>query len=695
MRRRALAGVALVSGLLAVAGGYVAAQAGGQPQAPAQPAQPAAPTPTFRAGVNFVRVDVIATDKTGALIQDLKPEDFEVTEQGRPQKIETFKLVTLDGGLMATGDQTPRPIRSEIDEQREAARDDVRLFAIFLDDYHVKKDSSLTARNQIARFVDTQLGPSDMIGIMYPLQTLDSVLMTRDHESIMKGIQQFEGRKFDYTPRNSIEEKYQFYPTEQVELIRNQVSLTALKALIMHMGGLKEGRKALILVSEGYSAYLPPSLRTSSAANAGAGNPLARGSSGADSVTETRAQALSSAQMDLDLRDVFDEANHYNVSIYAVDPRGLAPGEFGVDMPAVDPRLDQQYLRSTMETLRTLADQTDGRAVVNRNDLTIGMKQIVRDTSGYYLLGYNSTFTETDGKFHEIKVRVKRSGVDVRARKGYWALNRAEAAAITTTATRPEGPPSEVQNAINAATALSRARTVRTWIGTERGQNGKTKVTFAWEPTPRVPGDAARAGDQPARIVVTAASMDGDLYFRGRVPEAAGAPPPPSAAGGAGGHVSFEAPPGKLQLRLSVEGSGSAVLDSEVRDVSVPDLTSPQISLSTPELFRARTVREFQQLKTDPDPVPTLGRDFTRTDRLFLRIAAYGPGQTPPQLTAHILSRTGQPMSELPVTPGANGHASEIDVPLAGMAAGEYVIEIKATGEGGGAQEFVGFRVTG
>ena len=69
-----------------------------------------------------------------------------------------------------------------------------------------------------------------------------------------------------------------------------------------------------------------------------------------------------------------------------------------------------------------LADETDGRAIVNRNDLAKGMQQIVRDSSAYYLLGYNSTQAPQDGKFHEIKVRVKRPGVQVRARKGYWAL---------------------------------------------------------------------------------------------------------------------------------------------------------------------------------------------------------------------------------------------------------------------------------
>ena len=89
---------------------------------------------------------------------------------------------------------------------------------------------------------------------------------------------------------------------------------------------------------------------------------------------------------------------------------------------------DRQFLQSTLETLRTLAVETDGRAIVNRNDLEAGLKQVVRDSSAYYLLGYNSTNSAADGKFHEIKVRAKRPGAQVRARKGYWSLTKEELA---------------------------------------------------------------------------------------------------------------------------------------------------------------------------------------------------------------------------------------------------------------------------
>src|SRR5438067_5457946 len=131
--------------------------------------------PVFRAGINFVRVDVIISDKNGNQVADLQASDFDVVEDGKPQKIETFKLVKLDGGRVDAINEPPKPIRSDYDEESEAARDDVRLFAIFLDDYHVRRGASMAVRNPITKFLDTQLGPSDMIGVMYPLESTASV----------------------------------------------------------------------------------------------------------------------------------------------------------------------------------------------------------------------------------------------------------------------------------------------------------------------------------------------------------------------------------------------------------------------------------------------------------------------------------------------------------------------------------------
>ncbi|MDR1989115.1 MAG: VWA domain-containing protein, partial [Acidobacteriaceae bacterium] len=619
----------------------------GHAQAP-QPA-PAAPSgqqtsgqsdqqpPVFRAGINFVRVDVIVSDRSGNPVGDLKPEDFEVTEDGKAQKVETFKLISLDGGRTAALAERPREIRTDFDEETEAAKDDVRLFAFFLDDYHVRRESSIRAREQLAKFVDTQIGPSDMIGIMYPLEAIASVRMTRNHDAVTKGLLQFEGRKYDYTPRNEMEQQYIYYPTSTVEDIRNDVSLSALKSLIIHLGGLKEGRKALVLVSEGYSSLLPPQLRDQQAAVPGSGNVAAGNPMAGDNPLEQNLSDRARLDMEERMRDVTDLANRNNVTIYAVDPRGLAASEFGIDQN-ISNSTDQQFLTNSLETLRTLAFNTDGRAIVNSNDLASGLKQIVSDTSAYYLLGYTSTFTATDGKFHEIKVRVKRPGVQVRSRKGYWAYTNED----VKKATAPPAP--EMPKAYSAALASistpPRSRIVRTWLGTERAADGKTHVTFVWEPISQA-ATGARAAAMPARISLTAIAPDGSPVYRGRTAPAA-------AAGPAGGHVAFDAPPGKIQLRVSVESADAEVLDSEVREVDLPDFSTTPLALGTPRVYRARTVREYQQLKADPDASPTAVREFTRAERVFVRISAYA-GDAAPALTARILNRGGQPIATVPV----------------------------------------------
>src|SRR5438045_2047460 len=87
--------------------------------------------PVFRTGINYVRVDVIVSDKSGANVVDLKQSDFEVLEDGKPQAVENFKFIKLDGGAVPDADGAPRAIRNDADEEREAARDDVRRLARF------------------------------------------------------------------------------------------------------------------------------------------------------------------------------------------------------------------------------------------------------------------------------------------------------------------------------------------------------------------------------------------------------------------------------------------------------------------------------------------------------------------------------------------------------------------------------------
>jgi hypothetical protein len=186
----------------------------------------------------------------------------------------------------------------------------------------------------------------------------------------------FLGRKFEYEPKNQFEETYAHYPTEIVEKVRNQVSMSALKALIVHMGSLKEGRKSLILVSEGYTEHHPAADAERRRAAAGLGNPAAGNPfAGANDINEDRATWSGRPRHGLDLREIYDTANRNNVAIYAVDPRGLPGFEFDIN-ENIGFQTDSKYLTRRWTRCGTLAENTDGRAIVNRNDIAAGMKQI-------------------------------------------------------------------------------------------------------------------------------------------------------------------------------------------------------------------------------------------------------------------------------------------------------------------------------
>jgi VWFA-related protein len=683
----------------------------------AQGAQPTSQQiPTFRGGVNVVRVDVIVSDRQGQAVDDLRQADFEVTEDGKPQKIETFKLVHVDGQVKE-GSPTPRQIRSEYDEESEAAREDVRLFAIFFDDYHVRRMSTMVVKPALTAFVEKQIGPNDLVGLMTPLLPVSAMPLTRDRSRMLSSIKAFEGRKYDYRPRNDFEEKYAMYPASVVERIRNQVTLSALESLVTHMGSLREGRKAVILVSEGFSNLLPAQLNDPIASMPGIGNP-ARGAAGLESIDD-RTAFQDTLDINSQLREVYNAANRYNTAIYALDPRGLSTGEFDLS-EGVGQRTDQRLLNATLDTLRTLASETDGRAIVNRNDLESGLTQVVRDSSAYYLIGYNSTNTAPDGKFHEIKVKTTRAGVQIRSRRGYWAFTKEEMARSLNA--RKVVVPAEVTKALGTISEPSRGRYVRSWIGTGKAPNGRTRVTFVWEPLPPVPGVERIV---PSGVMLMATQGD-QIRYHGVVKNGSASsavpPPPPPAGPGPGdvpppprdgaaspaaasvppqpplrvpASVTFDAEPGTMQVRLFVRGTGGETLDTEIRETRIPDLTGVEVSLSTPIVFRSGNAREFRELMASPSPVPTASREFRRTERLLLRFEAYAPSAEAPTVTARVLNRAGNAMADLQVShPELPGTFYQVDVPLAGFAAGEYLIEVKARGREGQATELVPLKIT-
>ena len=340
-------------------------------QAPQAPTQP---PPVFRAGTTLVQVDAIVTDGSGDPIVDLAAPDFDLLDDGRPVPIESVRFL---GSAAYEGDATPAPIRTHDDEEREASRDDVRVYAIFLDDYHVQRMGELQVIEPLLAFVQ-QLPPTDLVAVYYPLDSMTDVRFSRDREPVLKAIRAFKGRRGDYQPTRPVEEEHLRYP-QNIERIRRQITMSALEGLATHLGGIKQGRKTVVFVSEGFPEPID------------------------------------------ELREVYQAANRSNVAFYPIDPRGMTVGPSrrttGAQM--------MNFSVSDRDMLESLALETGGRAIVERNDIRGELRRIVRDATAYYLIAYESPHPD-DGKFHRVSVKVNRPRATVFARTGYWNPKRGQ-----------------------------------------------------------------------------------------------------------------------------------------------------------------------------------------------------------------------------------------------------------------------------
>jgi hypothetical protein len=246
--------------------------------------------------------------------------------------------------------------------------------------------------------------------------------------------------------------------------------------------------------------------------------------------------------------------------------------------------------------------------------------------------------------------------------------------------------------AVTASFAVPRhsSAIIRPWFGMSIGRGGVTRVSFAWEPAPRVPGDR-NAPPAPARVVMSVTRPDGVPVFEGAVsPSNVFLPSTPSRQV----RASFEATPGPLLVRMAIEDSTGLVVDRDVRDLVVGRFPAP-VALGTVEFVRARNLREQGMLAADPEAPPTAQREFSRMERLFVRIPVVVRNGASVTATARLANGIGGTMRELVVTELAVRPGTyQVDVPLAGLAAGSYAIEVTAKTSEGEARERLPFRVT-
>jgi VWFA-related protein len=578
-------------------------------------AAPQQQPPVFKAGVKLVRVDVTVLGRGELPVADLQASDFDVSEDGVPQKVEQLRFVRLDGNR-PQGDEESLAIRSQEHADAEAAREDVRVFVIFLDDYHVDKQPAVTIpiRRALKDFIG-RLWPTDLVAIMDPLTPLDALRFTRVKQDLLDAVAKFEGRQGEYFPVRSLLEEAQLR-AENPRMMRSQVTLSAMAGLCVKLGGMREGRKTVIFVSQG-----PP-------INFGFGQP---------SLYE-------------EMREVTDAAVRGNVTIDPVDPESLG----------------MVINENSRASLYQLAAETGGRAVVNTNAMEAGLAKVLDETSAYYVLGYTPTRATDDGKYHKINVKVRRPGVRVLARQGYWAPSTREMEAATAAAARTL-PPGVASAQETLRTTQPGRRPVETWVGISRGGDGRPRAAVTWD----VP-DVARP--LPInRLDVEIVSAKGGIPVE----------PMRTLTAVAGANAErpveiFALDPGEYEIRFSARTADNSVADRWAQTLTVPDFALAPVSLATPKFYRTRSLAEFRTIRAARDPVPAVVRQFGRTDRVLVDAECYttGTGETP-KLFAHVMSRDGRELTALPVPDLVNGRA-RFELPVGSLGQGIYLLRVRA-----------------
>jgi VWFA-related protein len=611
-------------GLLAAAAAILLA---GAPQArteadqtqppPATPAAAAAPNdvpqqkPVFRTGAELVRVDVVVLDKKGVPVTNLTAEDFELEDEGEPQEIRSFQYVNADGQPDADS-EVSLTIRSRSHAAAEASRDNVRVFLIFWDEYHIgQMASAVRARSALMQFVRTAFGPTDIVAFMDPLTPIDALVYTRDRLELFERTRRLIGRSGVYVPtRSAVEDAH--LQRGDIERLRSEVTISALKAAAVHLGGLRDGRKAIILVSEGL-------------------------------------RGLRDSQ-DL-LTDLIRSANTNNTAIYTIDPRGFGPQRFGSMLESVALDTGGDYFRS--------------------NDLMAAMQSVVTRSSGFYLLGYSAGGRANDGKYHKLRVKVKGSGLEVRARNGYWAPSVADLTRARLRAAEAELPPDISRAFLDLPKATAR-RAIDLWIGASLA-GPSPMVRLAWQPR------TLAEGGPPATRVAVVAEHGTTKVFDGPVDR---------------NGIQFEAPPGPLRVTVNALDNAGEILDRDVRSVEVPDPAASALQISAPRLFRTQSALERRNLDLGPEAMPYPGREFVRTDRLHIRFAVHGAAAAGATVTARMISQWGKELAALPLVPRPSADAPyDLELPLSSVARGDFLIAITAAAGEQSTRAFVPIRV--
>ena len=387
--------------------------------------------PRFRTGTTLVAVDTIVRDGHDRFVTGLTPDDFEVLEDGKPQTIESFYVV-LDGrpqGRPSTAVVSPLP---PLQPEPAAPPEVRRVFVLFFDQEHMAPGGFNRARTAAERFVADTFQPGDVGGVVNrgtmvhnrltsdreelraDLASLKPSAETRSRQLEMRDwprfVSDYEVWRVVYEDKQVLDEVVQraclddpgqcSHGAPVDEQVRQKArrlvdelqtaGVATIKTLAGLVNGLTKmpGRKTIVLLSDGFFAE--------------------------DSWSN--------------LQQLTGLASRASVRIYALDTRGLNRGSASSDIIDAGPHSGGGMAETASlfdvgaDAPNSLAVDTGGLMIRNENNFVKALDQIADDTNSYYVIGYRPTNTHFDGKFRQIKVRVKRSGLTIRARRGYYAL---------------------------------------------------------------------------------------------------------------------------------------------------------------------------------------------------------------------------------------------------------------------------------
>jgi len=560
--------------------------------------------PVFRAGVDHVAVDVIATDSHDQPITDLKQEDFQITEGGRPQAIADFAYVSIPITHRVIGGVTaPAPV-SDVAENAQPTADS-RAFVMIVDDIHILPALIVPVKRAMTEFLET-LSPRDEVAVVFVGRSDLSQNFTTDVGRLLKTV-------------DNVRAAFGFGLGADAVLAPPPRPGTGLQPSADQLSGPADvcnpTPKLQIALQAARSAAFD--LRNAAATLANSGHArraiiYVSGQSVLDPGAPIRCAEFTAANAyRQDLVAAFDQARRSDVPIYTLDPRGLADPEtatVGHCCSTYQQRAEiARRITIQQDYIASIATNTGGRFFINQNDLAHAIDEIVSENGSFYLLGYYPDPFVLDGKFHDLKVTVTRPGVRLRARTGYTApLAGAPAATATSALTATMSAGFNVSGLSLRAFAAPVAPT-------EKGMSVvvTTEITY-----PAVAAGPV-APDETLHWEILALDPDGKI--KGSVEHAAPVSVSPAGARFVLNDV-LDLPMEPLTIRVGASSQALGKTGSVQLLVDVPNVSTSKLQVGGVILGAVgaggEPAREPDNLKAIVPFQPTTTRTFAATDTL-------------------------------------------------------------------------------